>query len=253
MEAGTTQVYGPINYTPVAGINNFAATGFSWDGTSNLLIQFCWGNNNTGGTSSTTVRYDNVSGYSAYRTEYYDNYTSATICALTTNSINSSTRPKFIITANNFCEGTRTMVTATISPSNTWLGVDNNWLNTANWCPGVPTNTTDVTIPNGVANYPIITTATPVVRSIIIQNAANVTINSGGRLRVYGNINNAGTLTNNGTLAMTGSATQGFPGPGNVPPMNILEINTNTAATTAQLTKAITIAGELKLTRGFLT
>ena len=250
MEAGTTQVYGPINYTPVAGINNFAATGFSWDGTSNLLIQFCWGNNNTGGTSSTTVRYDNVSGYSAYRTEYYDNYTSATICALTTNSINSSTRPKFIITANNFCEGTRTMVTATISPSNTWLGVDNNWLNTANWCPGVPTNTTDVTIPNGVANYPIITTATPVVRSIIIQNAANVTINSGGRLRVYGNINNAGTLTNNGTLAMTGSATQGFPGPGNVPPMNILEINTNTAATTAQLTKAITIAGELKLTRG---
>lgn len=249
MEAGLTQVYGPVNYTPVAGINNFAVSGFTWDGTSNLLIQFCWGNNNTGGTSSTTVRSDNISGYTAGQTEYYDNYTAAAICALST-ALTISGRPKFIITASSFCEGPRTMVTATISPANSWMGVNTNWNDPANWCPAVPTNTTDVTIPNGVANYPIITNLTPVVRSIIIQNNANVMINNGGRLRVYGNINNSGTLTNNGTLAMTGSTIQGFPGTGTVPPMNILEINTNAAATTAQLTNSITIAGELKLTRG---
>ena len=250
METGLTQVYGPVNYTPVVGVNNFAVTGFSWDGTSNLLIQFCWGNNNTGGTSSTTVQYDNVTGYSAYRTEYWDNYTAAAICAVTTNAFYLNARPKFTISANSFCEGTRTMVTATISPSNTWMGINTDWNNAANWCPSVPSNTTDVTIPNGVANYPIITNTTPVVRSIIVQNNASVTINSGGRLRVYGNLNCFGTLTNNGTLTMNGaSATYGFPGTGNIPPMNILEINTN-AAGTAQLSNNITIAGELKLTRG---
>ncbi len=153
-------------------------------------------------------------------------------------------------TAPGGCTAANTTV-VTVKPLNTWLGINTNWNDPVNWCPGVPTATSDVIIPNSVANYPVITINTPVARNITIQNAANITINSGGLLNVKGNLLNSGILTNNGTLSMNGTITQSFPGnAGTIAAMNILEIANTGAATAVQLDKNITVTGELKPTSG---
>lgn len=55
-EAGAVTVYNPTNYSTVFGVNSFTlSTPFVWDGTSNLLVEFCY--DNTAGTAT-----DNVAG-----------------------------------------------------------------------------------------------------------------------------------------------------------------------------------------------
>ena len=44
-ESGATTVWGPTDYTPVAGINNFVlGVPFFWDGASNIIVEICGGN-----------------------------------------------------------------------------------------------------------------------------------------------------------------------------------------------------------------
>ncbi len=54
-------VYGPSSYTPVIGVNthNFT-TPFNWDGTSNIVVEICFGSG-TSGSSSTTMTYTSTS------------------------------------------------------------------------------------------------------------------------------------------------------------------------------------------------
>jgi len=43
-ETVSSSVYGPVNYTPVAGINTFTfSTPFNWNGTDNIIIEVCNG------------------------------------------------------------------------------------------------------------------------------------------------------------------------------------------------------------------
>lgn len=47
-ETGLTTVFGPVDYQPVSGANTHAfATGFTWNGTSNIVIQVCHTNDAT--------------------------------------------------------------------------------------------------------------------------------------------------------------------------------------------------------------
>jgi hypothetical protein len=97
-----------------------------------------------------------------------------------------------------------------------WAGVNTNWNDGANWCGAVPTANTDVTIPNGRTNYPIINSSNPAAntKNLTIANAAEVTISSGGKLNIYGNISapNTGRLNATlGTIEMAGSAAQTIP------------------------------------------
>lgn len=63
---------------------------------------------------------------------------------------------------------------------NQWIGVaDTNWFNTANWsCGSIPDATTDVIIPAGVPNFPVVNAAVT-IRSIVVQPNANITVNNG--------------------------------------------------------------------------
>lgn len=97
-----------------------------------------------------------------------------------------------------------------------WAGVNTNWNDGVNWCGAVPTANTDVTIPNGRSNYPIISSSNPVAntKNLTIANAASVTISSGGKLNIYGNISSPGTGRLNatlGTIEMVGSSAQTIP------------------------------------------
>jgi hypothetical protein len=104
--------------TPASGLVtvNFSSP-YLWDGTSNLVIQTCWSNNNGGGTG-TTVKYDATSFVSH---SYYeaDNQTPTTICgAATMNSTLLSNRPKMVINGTTICASApRTPVIATVNPN----------------------------------------------------------------------------------------------------------------------------------------
>ena len=97
-----------------------------------------------------------------------------------------------------------------------WAGVNTNWNDAANWCGSVPTANTDVTIPNGRSNYPIISSSNPVAstKNLTIENTSSLTISSGGKLNVYGTISSPGNGRLNatlGTLEMVGSSAQTIP------------------------------------------
>jgi hypothetical protein len=115
-QAGLTQVYTTATLTQVSGLNNFVfTTPFVWDGSSNVIIQTCWGNNNTGG-SSPTVKYDATS-FTSVLYALNDNFDASTACATTTGSSFSTntSRPQFVFGANTICANpSRQSVVATI-------------------------------------------------------------------------------------------------------------------------------------------
>jgi hypothetical protein len=108
--SGLSQVYTNGAQTLISGLNTFSFSNpFSWDGSSNIVITFCYTNNNTGGTSS-TVSIDNTSFVSALAI-YADNVANASTCLIpavssgqtcmgTNSNTTTSKRPQFYFTGN---------------------------------------------------------------------------------------------------------------------------------------------------------
>ncbi len=89
-------VYSSVSETISAtGIKTYTLTPFTWDGTSNLIVQFCWSNNNGGGTSSFTK--NDPTAYVSCAYYRADSLSSTSICGGTTATSTTSTRPQFII------------------------------------------------------------------------------------------------------------------------------------------------------------
>jgi hypothetical protein len=95
----------------------------------------------------------------------------------------------------------------------TWTGsFSTAWNSSTNWTAGIPTASSDVTIPN-TTNKPQIP-ATAVAKSVTVNAGAVLTINAGATLTLNGaaseSLNNSGTIENNGTITIgnTGSAGQ---------------------------------------------
>ncbi len=137
--------------------------------------------------------------------------------------------------------------------SGTWKGVNTDWMDVRNWCGVVPTVTTDVIIPTGKSQYPVITTLAPVARNITVNTGASITINSTGQLANKGSWLNNGTITNNGIIELNGTSNQAFPGAagtGTLASMTNLTVNNPGGAT---IDKSIRILGTLKPTAGAIT
>jgi hypothetical protein len=92
----------------------------------------------------------------------------------------------------------------------TWTGSANtDWNNSGNWsCGTTPDLTTDVQIPN-VTNKPILNSgAVGLVKNILIDSGASLTV-AGNTIEIAGTITNNGTLTSSsGTVEMEGSLAQ---------------------------------------------
>lgn len=117
--SGLTNVYttsAPAGYTtPASGLATIPfSVPFYWDGASNLVIETCWSNDNSGGTG-TTVKYDGTAFVAA---NYYrvNTKTPDVICSSTATSATLSSRPKMVFSGFAGCRSSRTAVTATINP-----------------------------------------------------------------------------------------------------------------------------------------
>lgn len=104
---------------------------------------------------------------------------------------------------------TSSAATLTVSATNTWLGtVNTDWNVDANWCGGVPTSISDVTIGAGTPFQPTISSL-GTVRNITINTGATVTVNASSFLNIYGNYTSNGTLAASaGVVAFRGTAGQ---------------------------------------------
>lgn len=115
--SGLTNVYSttaPAGLTtPASGVASITfSSPFNWDGTSNIVIETCWSNNNTGGTG-TTVKYDATS-YASHNYYQDDSKTPAVLCANTSmTTVNS--RPKVIFSGVSTCSSPRSTVTVTVN------------------------------------------------------------------------------------------------------------------------------------------
>lgn len=97
-ETSITTVYGPTNYSTVAGVNTFnLTTPFFWDGTSNLIIEFCY--DNVSGTAT-----DNVSGTSGLQRCDLDRQNASSGCAMTVANFSSASRPVVTFTVGSSVE-----------------------------------------------------------------------------------------------------------------------------------------------------
>jgi hypothetical protein len=96
VSAGWSTVYtNATGYTPVIGNNTITfATPFNWDGTSNILLKFCWGNSSTTATVSSSVSADNTSYVSGVNAHNTSATSGSSICSSTTVYLTYSTRPK---------------------------------------------------------------------------------------------------------------------------------------------------------------
>jgi hypothetical protein len=126
----TTVVYGPVNYTPVIGgflsNNHVFTTPYTWNGTSNIIVDICFNNGVTGSTNSLT-RMTNT-GYNA--SVYYgiDGVVAGGVCAnATITGVASTNRPNMQFGGTTACSSPRSSVIATIgsSPILTLIGNQN--------------------------------------------------------------------------------------------------------------------------------
>ena len=87
-----------------------------------------------------------------------------------------------------------------------WLGLTADWNTGTNWCSGtVPTINTDVIIPSGTPNNPVIGAAA-VCRSLNINLGATLSITGSNTLSIKGDWINSGTFTPSGTVILNGAA-----------------------------------------------
>ena len=237
LESGLTTVYSAASVTPSVGLNMYTFLApFAWDGTSNVILEVCWSNDNTGGPNA-TVKAD-PTGFVSHAYYRADNETTAEICGETSATNTSSIRPQ-IFFDGAYCQGARTAVVATVTtpPAITVLpasvticngGTATLGVNSANagyaytWMPGgmtgaiinvSPTTTTDYIVTatdnsGGASNgCSIIDTITVTVNYAPVP----VTVTPAAPMVCADNVielnTNAGALTGDITLTGTAPAT----------------------------------------------
>lgn len=112
------------------------------------------------------------------------------------------------------CSNTSSSVEINITNDNIWTGATNtDWNNASNWgCNMVPFTYTNVIIPAGLSNYPILSNGTAgTANDIIIESGASLEVNF-NTLNIYGSISNNGTFdAQMGSIEMKGTTSQDIP------------------------------------------
>ncbi|MEI7726785.1 MAG: hypothetical protein WCK09_16870, partial [Bacteroidota bacterium] len=116
---GFTTVYTNASLMPTTGLNVLTfSPAFYWDGTSNIVLEFCHGNGASSATMSRTIKTDVTSYVSSIKTHVSSATAAATVCAdVTSNLLTYSERPTFTFAGQVACSSPRSAVVATITAS----------------------------------------------------------------------------------------------------------------------------------------
>ena len=113
-----TVVFTSASYMPTTGINTLTFDApFMWDGTSNILVEFCHGNPSSGATMNRTVRADATSYVSSIKRHFSTSTSAADVCSATSGGTVASynVRPQFYFNGVGLCFSPRQEVVATIT------------------------------------------------------------------------------------------------------------------------------------------
>ena len=111
-------VFTSPSYMPELGTNVFEfATPYEWDGTSNIVLEFCHGNPAAIQTMNRGVLADDTEYISSIKANFFTATEASAVCANTTNNINTfNIRPVFIFSGTIICQAPqRTEVIATVN------------------------------------------------------------------------------------------------------------------------------------------
>jgi hypothetical protein len=149
---------------------------------------------------------------------------------------------------SNGCRNTTTSLEITIQANGNWAGgTSSSWNNSANWCGGIPTSSTDVIIPSGTSFSPTIDLPNATVRNITINSGATLTSTNNVAFNIYGDFVNNGTYTDNGAnVSFLGSTSQGVT---NMASSKNLTVNNSSGVV---LNSDLTVTGAITLTSGTL-
>ncbi|KOS08049.1 hypothetical protein AM493_19825 [Flavobacterium akiainvivens] len=131
-------VYTGASYMPTTGVNTFVfTTPYNWDGTSNIVVEFCHGNSASSSTMNRMVKTDATPYVSTVKFHTSDATAANVACGATTgtNLASYSVRPQFIFNGAGLCMSARQQVVATVTaaPAVTVSATD------AQLCPGEST------------------------------------------------------------------------------------------------------------------
>lgn len=102
-QTGLTQVVAPSVFVPVVGYTNTHTFGapFTWDGTSNIILETTFSNNISGATNDLVTQYNSPTAYQSTIVYRADGVTSAAAAAATTVSFSYNARPDFKLNGTN--------------------------------------------------------------------------------------------------------------------------------------------------------
>lgn len=114
-----TTVYGPSSYSSVAGLNTFAfAAPYTWDGSSNVVVEVCYANDPTGSGTFWTSNDAVVANTMTYTATYGMYGDDSQLCgAASGGTVVSTTVLPQITFAQIGCVSPRTAVIATVNPN----------------------------------------------------------------------------------------------------------------------------------------
>ncbi|RYZ00017.1 MAG: hypothetical protein EOO11_03035, partial [Chitinophagaceae bacterium] len=188
---GLTQVYSTATFTQAVGNNRIELSSpYTWDGTSNLVIDICFYNPSNTNTLSSTAPADNTSYVSVIKTHVTSSASASTICGdVATNSTTYSVRPKILV------EGQ-------VSSNQT---ADYSWT----WMPGnIAGATASATAPVNNTGTPMLVAftvrATDAATSCFSEATANATVNPVALAPVATNSAQCGTSVPTASVAGSG-------------------------------------------------
>lgn len=96
------------------------------------------------------------------------------------------------IWANSVGHDTSATISLTVNAIGTWFGVNTNWSDPLNWCGGVPGPSTNITIPSGTVNMPVLP-GNITINDLNLQTNTTLSIN-GNTLTINGAVSGNGTI-----------------------------------------------------------
>ena len=138
-----------------------------------------------------------------------------TTTSLSTGTLTQTTRYRAEVTSGSCAPVTSNEFEVAVTSSGIWTGVVNgNWNNAGNWCGGVPTASTNVVIPSGTLNAPVININNATANNITVDAGATLAFTgSGNVLDIKGDLTVNGTFNGaNGMVIYSGTAAQNVAG-----------------------------------------